>query len=87
MEKIEAAAIRTKVGQVWSLFPPHRHHDIMLRMPREMLAGAEQGFETTYGRFVSRVEAYPIAKAAGQLLPIDGRTLLAPGSLYTEDMW
>jgi hypothetical protein len=39
-----------------------------------------QGFTDQYGNFLTRQEAYPIAKAAGQIIRYDGE----PGTLYSE---
>lgn len=39
-----------------------------------------QGFTDQYGNFLTRKEAYPIAKAAGQIIREDH----CPGTLYSE---
>lgn len=39
-----------------------------------------QGFTDQYGNFLTRKEAYPIAKAAGQIIRED----VCPGTLYSE---
>ena len=39
-----------------------------------------QGFTDQYGNFLTRKEAYPIAKAAGQIIRED----VCPGKLYSE---
>ena len=39
-----------------------------------------QGFTDQYGNFLTRKEAYPIAKAAGQIIRED----TSPGTLYSE---
>lgn len=39
-----------------------------------------QGFTDQYGNFLTRQEAYPIAKAAGQIIRQD----TCPGTLYSE---
>lgn len=39
-----------------------------------------QGFTDQYGNFLTRQEAYPIAKAAGQIIRED----TCPGTLYSE---
>lgn len=39
-----------------------------------------QGFTDQYGNFLTREEAYPIAKAAGQIIREDH----CPGTLYSE---
>ena len=87
-ERIIAVAIKLNDGAVDSMPPPNRHHDLLLCIGSEYLTDHVQGFKTSTGRFVTREEAYPIAKAAGQLLPQDrpGHTP-TPGTLYTEDLW
>jgi hypothetical protein len=42
---------------------------------------------TSSGRFVTRTEAYRIALAAGQILPMSLRAGCTPGTLYSEDVW
>ena len=76
-ESIEAAAIKRASGEVVSLPAPARHCDIICHIaapykpgkPTIILAdGGVQGFVTNTGRFVTREEAYTIAKEAGQIL-------------------
>jgi hypothetical protein len=46
----------------------YRHHDIYTRFPNELdLTPEAQGFYTSKGRFVGRVEAMKIAYEAGQV--------------------
>lgn len=63
--------------------PPARHHNLFIAY--EWLGPPdEQGFLTSTGRFVGRVEAMRIAVAAGQpFMPRDGRQ----SELYSEDLW
>ena len=81
----QSAAIRLDNGRVLTYPPPFRHHDIVLEARLNPLAfvGSVQGFVTTEGRFVDRIEAYGITKAAGQLF----RETETPGMLYSEDLW
>ena len=45
-----------------------RHHDILIRFRDEVSQDpADQGFYTSKGRFVNRIEAYEIALKAGQI--------------------
>ena len=55
----------------------------MCSLDFESLRNAKQGFLTNEGRFVNRIEAFNIAKAAGQIIHKDDLT----NELYTEDMW
>lgn len=90
-ETIAAAAIQCE-GEVYSLPRPNRHHHILWRWA-EVLApqpqGAQlarargvQGFVTSAGRFVERIEAGALAMEAGQLTKLKW-----PPQLYTEDLW
>jgi len=46
----------------------YRHHDILIRFRGEVSTNIyDQGFYTSQGRFVDRIEAYKIAFNAGQL--------------------
>ena len=93
--RITSAAIRVK-GRVYRLVAPARHSDIWLYAASKgetdkAVAAGEQGFMVTYGdmeadRFVSREEAYTIAKAAGQIIKRDDIAETV-GTLYTEDLW
>lgn len=97
-ETIERAAIQARDGRVWSVPRPGRHHDVIAVMatrpdhdPRDC-APERQGFTTSTGRFVDRVEGMRIAKAAGQLVPDfapDGVTIMRePGDLlFSEDLF
>ena len=82
---ITAAAI--KIGEkVWSLPSPARHHYIIPIINKELnvktLPKCTQGFLTSLGFFVDRVEAAEIALDAKQLVE-----LKSPPRLYTEDLW
>lgn len=61
----------------WSDFLPP---DERRRIGEEQIAGKNQGFLTSRGRFVDRVEAAEIAKAAGQ-------TTSEKGALFSEDLY
>ena len=47
------------------------------------IRAVEQGFLTSDGRFVDRVEGLAIALAAGQVITKHGN----PNQLFSEDMW
>jgi len=85
-ERIVAAAVYH--GATISLPPPARHHTILQSMDIEMGIQAAavppqaQGFITSTGRFVNRVEAFYIAFNAEQI------TSGSEGpQLYSEDLW
>lgn len=86
--RITAAACRIGKTVAATLPPPARHHHIMLGLNRAskglgLVAPDDQGFLTNTGRFVGRIEAWDIAKAADQII---GKTP-CPGTLYSEDLW
>lgn len=88
MERIEASAVHPRGGEPTSLPAPARHHDVIAYLAKRGfgpgdMGPARQGFMTTKGRFVDRVEAFDIAKRAGQLL----RKGQPGGRLYSEDLW
>lgn len=75
---------------IFSLPIPARHHDILhkmylpkdengLELPKQK---CEQGFLTSKGFFVNRIEAAKIANDCGQVESL----ILAP-YLYSEDLW
>lgn len=84
-ERIVAAAIMVR-GVIYSVPRPGRHGDIMRLAhlgdgrPQEL---DDQGFLTSAGRFVRRLEARDIARIAGQLLPREAGL----AELYSEDVW
>lgn len=85
-ERIIAAAIQY-LGVTFSLPQPARHaqvmHSLDLVLSPESLATACQGFLTSEGRFVNRVQARQIAYMAGQ----DPRTTGPAHELFSEDLW
>jgi hypothetical protein len=89
-ERIVAAAIRDHDGEVWSLPPPARHCDVLNYIykqtgkPTIRLSGIHQGFATSTGRYLTRRQAEPVAREAGQIRRA-GRLI---GSVLTsEDLW
>jgi hypothetical protein len=69
MEKIRSAAIR-KGGKVYVCWA-HAWHEIKrmnLDYPYDNFRDAEQGFVTSNGRYVGRVEALKIATEANQVV-------------------
>ena len=65
-EKIKCAAIRDS----WSgrVFTGPYHGAIFKQQPRGILRDGRQGFVTTTGRFVDRIEVLKVAEAANQII-------------------
>lgn len=82
-ETIVAAAVYH--GCVMSLPSPARHHTILQSLDAMGIDPSQiynQGFLTSTGRYVNRVEAYGVAWKAGQL----ARDKKGP-QLFSEDLW
>jgi len=80
--------VAAKLGErVYTLPRPHRHDAIFYwlrdRVDEAALKTMEFGFITETGQYVSRQEAYLIAKNAGQLRANDN----GPAVLVSEDLW
>lgn len=89
-ERIVAAAIQVE-GVTISLPLPARHAQVLhaaeaLHMPEYHIHSACQGFITSTGRFVNRVQAKQIAHIAKQpqLRPSEQRH---DRDLFSEDLW
>lgn len=93
-ERINGVAIeyRNKVSglvmAVFSLPSPNRHNHIFSRynhMIPQLRVGCieEQGFVTSSGRFLNRVDALKVAKKAGQVR----RKSPPHNELFSEDLW
>lgn len=92
METILCAAIRRVVPRTEGNLGPtdirfvelgYRHFDIFNRFGKDVSnLCKDQGFFTSLGRFVSREEAFDIAKASGQI-----QTDQESGKLYSEDLY
>ena len=84
-ERILLAAIKTGDNQVSvSLHPESRHSEIIHHLARcgfETPIKGEQGFLTSTGRFVNRVEAKEIAIKSGVVNETEFN------QLYSEDLW
>jgi hypothetical protein len=93
-ERIEAAAIMTEDGEVFSIQRPGRHGDIIRSMCRDFgcdpgqVARGRQGFITDRSRFVGREMAFLIAVDSGQMIGnhVDHRLVKIP-ELFSEDIW
>jgi hypothetical protein len=84
-ERIISAAIH-QGGLILSLPSPARHHTIMkdcvFNLGLTAPINGTQGFLTSAGRFVNRIEALHLAKIAGQM-----SYLHEAKELYSEDLW
>jgi len=65
VEKIKSAAIRQRNGVITEGANHKEIRELILASTYESIKGTE-GFVTTYGRFVGRKVAVPIALASGQ---------------------
>lgn len=85
MEKIAAAAMQ-KGALIVSLPRPSRHGDIIKHIVTDLdmedTHDFEQGFTTSSGRYVDRIEGAAIAIAAGQITELKW-----PPNLFSEDLW
>lgn len=84
-ERIGGAAIRVD-GIIHSVAPPMRHHHVIRYLARRGVGPEklhDQGFVTSTGRFVNRIEGLTVAQAAGQII------VKTPPEyeLFSEDMW
>jgi len=85
MERIETAAIQY-LELVFTMPRPNRHHNILHKMTDLGMTKAAhefQGFFTSFGRYVDRVEGLKIAIEANQIKTKNGN----PEVLYSEDIW
>ena len=81
---IIAVAIRTE-QDTYELPRPARHHDLiheLVEWGHVIPITGEQGFIDDQQGFVTREEAAQIALAQGQV-----KSLHAPPSLFSEDLW
>ena len=81
---ILAAAIKGGSGQIYSLPPPARHHDIFRIMNKTERTNHIQGFIDNKLGFIDRHTAYSIVRQQNQKLirkthPLD--------ELFSEDLW
>lgn len=85
-ERIVAAAVQYE-GVTFSLPRPARHaqvlHSLDGHLPQDAIAACCQGFLTSDGRFVNRVQARHIAHLAGQNPKTTGNSR----DLFSEDLW
>lgn len=94
VEHITGVALKEpKHGTLWICEKPKRHDDVFALMHRggtnphnTSPHDCQQGFYTSAQRFVTRLEAMPIAKAAGQLIRPATGGYQGP-ELFSEDLW
>ena len=83
-ERIILAAIKTGENNIATALNPGRHDNIIHHLAKSGFKTpikGTQGFLTSKGRFVDRVEAKRIAVEAGQVKETEFR------QLYSEDLW
>lgn len=66
---------------IYSIEIGRRHNDILARFGKDVLCVTQQGFYTSWGRFVDREEALKIAKEAGQVEETNS------SRLFSEDLY
>lgn len=75
-------------GLLISLARPHRHHDILHRLPaKDNLDQIEEGFLTSEGKFLDRRSAFALASSNGQLNRRPGAQFYQGDQLFSEDLW
>lgn len=74
-------------GVIYSLPKPNRHHNVFAIMPKHEDREKHdiQGFLDESGRFLTRDEAYILAKSSGQLNRRPGG--YDGNLLFSEDLW
>ncbi len=80
MRTVVAAAILDVAGEIWTLPPPNRHHNVIALMGKKFRQEYTQGFVLSDGTFVDRVQAAQFAYGAGQ-------TATLHHVLFSEDLW
>ncbi len=84
--RIEAAAIHCWDGEIVTLPPPNRHHDIVCLMAlqrKKRPRYSDLGFLLSDGTWCDRRRAMKIAIAAGQVKGLWGKD----AELTTNDLW
>ncbi len=78
-------------GKIWSLPKPNRHHHIMLQIIKDNpeikyvdAHGDDQGFLNEDGEYLTRAEAFVVAKENGQLR---ADRPIWYDELYSENLW
>ena len=73
--------LNKQVDDIYRIEIGRRHNDIISRFGKSILDITQQGFYTSYGRFVNREEALLIAKEAGQIKDT------ISNKLFSEDLY
>ena len=74
----------TEPDDIYTIEIGRRHNDILSRFGKDILDVTQQGFYTSFGRFVDRKEAFIIAKECGQL---QSDTSEFTDRLFSEDLY
>lgn len=84
-EHITGVALLAEDGRMWALTEPARHGTLfaLTAFQGEDAEPCTQGFVTSEGRFVNRIQALHLATESGQRM----RNLGAHTQLYSEDLW
>lgn len=86
-EVIFAVALRHPSGIIFAAEQPGRHSHVIVLMSEQGRAGnvntRDQGFLTSWGRYVDRIEGLAIAQAANQVI----RKTSPEHKLFSEDLW
>ena len=80
--RIAAAAVKDDTGEVYSLPPPFRHHEIMHHF-KVLAAPSPPGLITAQGERTGRKRALRIARAANQII----RETFPSQGLFSENVW
>lgn len=88
-ELVVASAVRHPVGIIFAIAKPGRHHHCISAMVTVDAAGMEythdQGFVTSWGRYLDREDSFNVATAANQIIKKSGS--LGSDELFSEDVW
>ena len=71
---------------IYSLPRPNRHHHV-IRSIGGCCGGTKQGFLTDDGEYISRRDAFILAKENGQLTRLEGEQYYQGNELFSEDLW
>lgn len=84
-ETITGVALLSRDGRMWSLPAPNRHGNLFALAALQGVdpEPCEQGFVTSRGAFLNRVNALSLVKGNGQKM----RNPDAHTQLYSEDVW
>ena len=86
---ITEVAVKDCYGRTWHLPAGFRHHHVIQLMNRGSLfhINEEEGFLTNFGEFISRQEAFVLAKQNKQYKRRDLTAGYKGNELFSEDLW